>query len=85
MTPAKYRKNQAGIPLYKRLNFLDFQSDGSSLLTMSKPVLKHISRRYICGHEYQTSLNGNKHYQDIAGFYKKVIPLVSLGAFAKET
>ncbi|WP_185956207.1 hypothetical protein [Melghirimyces algeriensis] len=52
---------------------------------MSKPVLKHISRRYICGHEYQTSLNGNKHYQDIAGFYKKVIPLVSLGAFAKET
>lgn len=67
ITPAKYRKDPENISLQQKLCFLNFNNNGG--FTMSKPVFKQLSKRYICGYEYKTKLCDNKHYEEIPNFY----------------
>ncbi|MGE6260044.1 effector binding domain-containing protein [Heyndrickxia sporothermodurans] len=67
VTPSKYRRNPESTFFQQKLNLLDFHKIGG--LTMPKPVLQQLSKRYICGYEYKTNLCEEKHYKDISDFY----------------
>lgn len=69
ITPAKFRKNPEVITLQKKINLVSYKNNGGTLLSMPKPVLEQLEKRYICGYEYNTTLFDNKHYKDIPGFY----------------
>lgn len=67
ITPTKYRKNTYSIPLQNKINFLDYKIDGE--LPMQKPTIVHLGKKLITGYVYPTSLQDERYYEEIPGFY----------------
>lgn len=67
ISPAKYRKSANSIPLQNKINFLDYKMDGE--LPMQKPTIVPVGKKLITGHPYETSLQDERYYAEIPGFY----------------
>ncbi|MCG8500838.1 MAG: AraC family transcriptional regulator [Firmicutes bacterium] len=70
LTPTKYRKMQEHhINHLEKINFMDYGRKIQGDLNMDKPEITHVNKTYIVGCEYRTSLNDEKHFNEIPGFY----------------
>ncbi|AVK84874.1 AraC family transcriptional regulator [Lysinibacillus sp. B2A1] len=67
VTPAKYRKEKSVVPLQSKLNFKDYKIKGDFI--MNKPEMIYLQKKLIIGYEYNTSLQDEKYFTDIPGFY----------------
>lgn len=73
VTPGKYRKvkGDTSLSLQAPINFIDYQASNKGDLDMKKPAFVPLDTMKIIGYAYKTSLNNERHYNEIPGFYRE--------------
>lgn len=69
ITPAKYRKSESAFRRQHKINFSVYRSEDKGDLAMHIPEIKHLDSIHTVCFEYRTSLEDNRHINEITGFY----------------
>lgn len=70
ITPAKYRKEAAAVPLQGRIDFLAYRQQVSGELNVNKPELVQLAKTKIVGYRYRTTLSEERYFTEIPGFHR---------------
>ncbi|MDG0873024.1 effector binding domain-containing protein [Paenibacillus thiaminolyticus] len=71
ISPGKYRKADLACSRQDKIKFLDDPSIRKGNDAMMKPTIADLPARAIVGYAYRTSLNDDRHYVEIPGFYRE--------------
>lgn len=71
MSPGKYRKSDMACPRQEKMNFIDDPSSRKGNEALMKPTIADLQTKEIVGYAYRTSLNDDRHYEEIPGFYRE--------------
>ncbi|TQK53784.1 AraC family transcriptional regulator [Brevibacillus sp. AG162] len=70
ITPGKYRKENRSLPYQAKMDFLTFRQTIKGEITMNKPTITTLDEILIIGRRFRTSLQDEKYFTDIPGFYQ---------------
>ncbi|MFS0558218.1 AraC family transcriptional regulator [Brevibacillus sp. 179-C9.3 HS] len=70
ITPGKYRKENQSLPYQAKMDFLTFRQTIKGEITMNKPTITILDEIWIIGRSHRTSLQDEKYFADIPGFYQ---------------